>query len=116
MAEELRPVPGHEGVYASNTVRVFRRLADGTLREVNQHCQIKWNKPGEKKKKVTTYTHRLVALAFHGEPPEGKHLVRHLDGNGLNNSPENLAWGDDEDNYQDAVRHGVSKARNIISP
>ena len=36
--------------------------------------------------------HRLVALAFHGEPPPNKPVANHRDGNKRNNFPENLEW------------------------
>lgn len=36
--------------------------------------------------------HRLVAMAFHGLPPEGKKEINHIDGNKENNVPENLEW------------------------
>jgi hypothetical protein len=50
--------------------------------------------------------HQLVALAFIGPVPEG-HEVRHRDGNGLNNVPENLAYGTSSENQLDKVRHGT---------
>lgn len=49
--------------------------------------------------------HRLVAEAF--LPPSNAPLVRHLDGNPLNNYADNLAWGTQYDNMQDALRHGT---------
>ena len=36
--------------------------------------------------------HRIVAMAFHGEPPTSQHLVDHIDTNRQNNRPENLRW------------------------
>lgn len=36
--------------------------------------------------------HRIVATAFHGEPPTKKHVVDHIDTNKRNNRPENLRW------------------------
>lgn len=36
--------------------------------------------------------HRIVATAFHGEPPTKKHVVDHIDTNKQNNRPENLRW------------------------
>ena len=42
--------------------------------------------------------HRLVCRAFHGDPPEGKNVVLHLDENALNNKPENLRWGTQKEN------------------
>ncbi len=36
--------------------------------------------------------HRIVATAFHGDPPTEKHVVDHIDTNRGNNKPENLRW------------------------
>jgi len=36
--------------------------------------------------------HRIVATAFHGEPPDPKYVVDHIDSNCRNNRPDNLRW------------------------
>jgi hypothetical protein len=36
--------------------------------------------------------HRIVATAFHGEPPGPEYVVDHIDTNCRNNRPENLRW------------------------
>jgi hypothetical protein len=36
--------------------------------------------------------HRVVATAFHGEPPTPQYVVDHIDTNCRNNRPENLRW------------------------
>jgi hypothetical protein len=36
--------------------------------------------------------HRIVATAFHGEPPTKEHVVDHIDTNKRNNRAENLRW------------------------
>ena len=36
--------------------------------------------------------HRIVATAFHGEPPDPKYVVDHKDSNRKNNRPDNLRW------------------------
>lgn len=36
--------------------------------------------------------HRIVAAAFHGDPPTSQHVVDHIDTNRKNNRPENLRW------------------------
>lgn len=57
-------------------------------------------------RKVTKNVHRLVCLAFHGEPATKALQVRHLDGNPENNRPENLSWGTQIENWQDREAHG----------
>lgn len=59
----------------------------------------------ESKKRYVT-VHSLVALAFHGPRPQGN-VIRHLDGNQFNNHKDNLAYGTQAENMQDAVRHGT---------
>lgn len=36
--------------------------------------------------------HRIVATAFHGQPPTKEHVVDHIDTNKQNNRPGNLRW------------------------
>jgi hypothetical protein len=55
--------------------------------------------------------HRAVLLAWIGPPPSPSHEGRHLDGNRLNNSNLNLAWGTAWENTQDKKRHGSRWAR-----
>lgn len=52
--------------------------------------------------------HRVIAAAFHGEPEPGQ-VARHLDGDPLNNHPDNLRWGTLRENHEDSVRHGTHK-------
>ena len=49
--------------------------------------------------------HQLICEAFHGPRPKGMEC-RHLDGDRLNNDPENLKWGTNLENIQDAIAHG----------
>ena len=54
--------------------------------------------------------HRLVCGAFNGPAPVGARVVRHLDGDELNNCATNLAWGTHSDNMADSKRHGTDPA------
>lgn len=60
----------------------------------------------DKSRRVLCSVHRLVADAFlDGAGP----LVRHLDGNKLNNAATNLCWGTGSENSLDAVQHGTHR-------
>ena len=103
--------PGNPGWIVSNRGTVLSELMKrgswrpiGSIEEHGYHAM----RTGAGKK---FYAHRLVALAFLGEPPPGKYLVRHLNGNKLDNRVENLAWGTDAENMADSVRLGVVKKR-----
>lgn len=52
--------------------------------------------------------HRLVAINFLGLPPFAGAEVRHLDGNHMNHSIDNLAWGTRKENAADRERHGTT--------
>lgn len=51
--------------------------------------------------------HVLVCLVWKGQPPEGKPLALHRDGNNTNNRSDNLYWGSAAENSADSKRHGV---------
>lgn len=55
-------------------------------------------------KRIGKTVHSLVLEAFVGSRPDGA-VVRHLDGDKLNNRLENLAWGTVEENTADKFRH-----------
>ena len=76
----LRPFPDKHGYLRINTYEPPKR----------------WTQVG---------VHAVVCTAFHGPRPEGM-LVRHLDGNTMNNRADNLAWGTFKDNEADKLRHG----------
>ena len=57
-------------------------------------------------KKVTKSVHRLICMAFHGLPTTETMQVRHLDGNPENNTPKNLEWGTQYENWEDRKAHG----------
>jgi len=52
----------------------------------------------------------LILRAFVGPPSPGQYLTRHLDDDRSNNELSNLAWGNDKENREDAIRNGRSFA------
>ena len=100
--ERIKPIPGFGGkYYVSDKGRVFSTFYRRELATECNRCGYKrvWLKLG--KEYVRKSVHRLVALAFIGDPPIGL-LVNHKDGNRLNNSASNLEYVTCSEN----VRHG----------
>ena len=56
------------------------------------------------KRKGTTVS-RLVAIAFHGNPPTKAHQAAHLDGNRKNNLPSNIYWATSKENHSHRIVH-----------
>jgi hypothetical protein len=66
------------------------------------------------------YWHRVICRTFHGDSPSKKHQVNHIDGNKINNRPENLEWVTSKENGRHAsaiglVPRGENKASTILS-
>ncbi len=54
----------------------------------------------------TVCLHQLFCEIYHGPRPPGM-IVRHLDRNKLNNTPENIIWGTPKENENDKIIHGT---------
>lgn len=128
--EEWRPVPSMPGIEASSHGRV-RRLPHvgtmpyggqrvyepkptfGTIRSASKdarHLFFGYSYRGFGNIKV----HFAVCEAFHGQSPEGKKRVRHLNENGLDNRPSNLVWARQKTNMNDPVLKNYQHRR--VSP
>jgi len=113
MSEEWRPILGYEGHYEVSDQGHVRSLPRATFgnRLTGKVLSVFLSagypavsmprKPGG----VATI-HALVCEAWHGPRAEGMEC-RHLDGNPLNPSPENLQWGTHAENLRDVSRYGV---------
>lgn len=53
--------------------------------------------------------HVAVCETFHGPRPTPAHVVRHLNGDSLDNRASNLAWGTHSENIADMMRHGTCR-------
>jgi hypothetical protein len=124
MREVWKPVVGFEGFYeVSNRGRVKslareiraksrwgkyqffsirERVLAVTPDKDGYHC-VMFSRGGKRScKKI----HRLVLETFDGPPPPGMQC-RHLDGNLLNNTPNNLKWGTSAEDWADRFKHDV---------
>lgn len=106
-------VPGYNDYMVSDDGRVFRK--PGTMKckhgrevrhwvESNGYKRVSLSSGGKVKK---LYVHELVLMTFVGAKPAG-YEARHLDGNRLNASLHNLAWGTRSENSLDKARHGTA--------
>lgn len=64
-------------------------------------------------KRVWRASHKLVALAFHGEKPTPKHQVNHINGVRTDNRPGNLNYLTSRENTLDGFKRGrvISEAQ-----
>ena len=109
------PIPHFEGYFISRTGSVYSSISNKILKTYKNRKNYLCIDLVQNGKRIKCRIHSLVALTFIGERPLGMQ-VRHLDGNPLNNSPENLAYGTQSDNEQDSVRHGTHYRNCKISP
>lgn len=58
-------------------------------------------------KQLRFSVHRLVAIAFLGDPPSDRHQVAHYGNDKTNNHVLNLRWATCAENIRDKQRHGT---------
>ncbi|KEH09286.1 hypothetical protein GY15_31630 [Delftia sp. 670] len=107
----MREIPGFAGYWATEDGRILSSR-DGVRelqqRSVDGYMNVTLGVRVRGKKARRRYpVHRLVCLAFHGQPDKGANVSRHLNGVSQDNRANNLAWGTHGDNAQDAIRHGT---------
>ena len=95
----------------------YSRCAMGAAAKTKRYTNWRLNKPVMPTSKRNPYIvhtvgrgnvhclHMLLTETFFGKRPDGM-CVRHIDGNPLNNSLFNLAYGTQKENQQDRVEHG----------
>lgn len=113
MEEEIwTPIINWPQYLISNQGRISR---DGRVRKPTKSGKYLMLALTDKKRRQEITVHRQVLLAFdtNGE----QRVVRHLDGDPLNNNLSNLAWGTHKDNEADKRRHGrvLAGSRNPLA-
>lgn len=108
----MKPIPGFDGYHATEDGLIVstRDVAPRTLtqrsRKGYMHVTVRVCRRGRLVRDWQP-VHRLVLLAYKGQPESHANQGRHLDGNCLNNRADNLDWGTHKDNAADAIRHGT---------
>lgn len=117
MKLRLKPIPGFESLYAGSdgTIWRYRKFSGYGSRwngwrtlalQVHRDGYLEVHLPQAERSNKHMMVHTLVALAFHGERPQGL-VITHLDGDKRNNAPSNLAYRTHRDNVLDKVTHGT---------
>lgn len=129
--EEWRDIPGYEGAYQiSSTGRTrsmdrvvhFRdgrvRRYPGVVLKAQIHSETGYHNislpvdPAEHngKTQLPFGIHRLLCLAWHGDPFDGAHAA-HRNGTPGDNRPANVYWATPTENRLDAISHGWTKPK-----
>ena len=106
----IKEIPNYPGYHITETGEVISLFKGGrVLRPASTHRKYPYNTVVliRGKERKTYYVHHLMANVFLGPPPFKGAIVRHLDGNSLNNNINNLAWGSYQDDRQDQKRLGT---------
>ena len=102
-----KPIPGFPGYFATDDGHVIGRWGRplSAYRDRNGYMRVTMAvDSGKDAQRLHMGIHQAVCAAFNG-PATGPE-VRHLDGNKLNNHPNNLAWGTRQQNSDDRTAHG----------
>ncbi len=104
----FKPIAGWEGLYSAGTDGLIYRVDRGGPSPLAGSPSSKGylTVALSRGQWETHAVHKLVCETFYGPAPFDGAQVRHMDGNQLNNRPENLDWGTQADNWQDRKAHG----------
>lgn len=110
----MKPIPGYQGRYAAgDDGRIYSLHTHGPMvgfRDKDGYASVSLRRVRDRNVHPKRFqVHRLVAIAFHGDAPDGKCEVRHLNGERNDNRPCNLAWGTKAENGADTRRHGSQR-------
>lgn len=107
MEEVWKDVPGYEGLYQASNIGRIKSITYRTehiLKPATHRCGYLWVILTNGKIRKTLYVHRLVCLAFIGNP-ENKETVNHKDGVRNNNHVSNLEWATMAENTKHAFAY-----------
>lgn len=111
LKEEWRPAVGLEGYYEVSSLGNLRRVKPGKNARLYENRKFSKAPNGYLNTEVyldgtraTVHLHRLVALTFVGQPPDGKPQVNHKNGNKTDNRAVNLEWVSQSENMRHAQR------------
>lgn len=100
--EIWKPIPNHNAEASSlGRIKSFGQNKEGRIRKLQKGLRGNYLRVQLQNRGKYHSVHRLVAEAFVTNP-NNYEIVNHIDGNGLNNKPENLEWCDQKHNVNHA--------------
>lgn len=135
--EKWKSIPGFNGAYEASNLGRIRRCVTVSKRGGRGHDSgeaghimaliVNWDGyvrcalwDGHKQK--FSPVHRLVALAFHGDPPTKNHIINHKDGVKGNNVPDNIEWVTRSENHYHSLNvlknkpsHGEKHWKSVLN-
>ena len=109
----MKEIPGYSGYYADENGEIISyrsgqpRVLSKRMHNGYYRVNLKTDRKRGSAKHHVKYVHTLVLNAYDGPKPDD-YVCRHLNGNPLDNRPENLRWGTVQENTQDSIRHGTA--------
>ena len=108
----MKQIPGLDGYYATEAGDIVS-VRSGEERTLKQRLRKGYaivtvavqTSLGRERHRMPV--HRLVLLAYKGQPLEHANHGRHLNGDSTDNRQSNLEWGTPKQNSEDAIRHGT---------
>lgn len=104
-------IPGFPGYYISKRGGLWSNRKNGQWKKLKPHLNKMWNRyqctlrDSRGIRKLCKIS-RLVATVYLPKPSSTKLVIRHLDDNPLNNHVDNLRWGTQKQNMEDARKNG----------
>jgi hypothetical protein len=100
---EWREVPNLKGYFINQEGKVRGPSGSFLKTKINRNGYLSFSKT------IHFRIHRIMMESF--DPNNRNQLVRHLDGDKLNNNLKNLKWGTYSENALDAFKHGHRKPK-----
>lgn len=121
--ESWKPVPGYEDHYKVSNYGNMQRTKKGGHTKIGENRKPAFDKQGyaivvlfKNGARKGMLVHRLVMLAFVGEPPDETYQVNHKNCNPSDNRLSNLEWVTPSDNLRHSYKYGKSNVSGERNP
>ena len=110
---EFRDIPRYSNYQINEDGDVWSKLSGKIMRTHISSGYKYLRLLNDANRSVVEGVHRLMALAFLGDPPDESHVVNHKDGDKLNNNPKNIEWTTRSGNNHHAFETGLNNCGRL---